>query len=123
MKFQKWALEVKVFRINRESQKEMKRCSHSPVSTKGERERDCSVVNLSKTDRIRCLPETLHQNISLFCLRKMEACVTVRNIISLSWFHNITGLGSIIWKLFLCSVKITSQKQSVTGCLGNLTPW
>jgi len=49
MKFQKWVLEVKVFRINRESQKEMKRCSLSPVSTKGERERerDCSVVNLT----------------------------------------------------------------------------
>lgn len=39
MKFQKWALEVKVFGINREFQKQMKRCSLSPVSTKGERER------------------------------------------------------------------------------------
>lgn len=66
MKFQRRALEMEVLRINKESQKRMKRLLPFPYVN---RRRDCSFVNSLK-DMIRCLLETLNWNICLFsCVR------------------------------------------------------
>lgn len=90
MTFQRWALEMKVFRVDKKSQKVMK-LPFPCVHKRKERLFCCKLFQrLIYQSLIRCLLETFHQNNSLFFSPvRWRLCVTI-TIISVSWSHDIT---------------------------------